>query len=171
MKWPEEITDRGFSNLVGSGRMLSVNKAEPSHREELCQVMEFRNFLNDFTLSSERSASEVAVWKHYLVFAQLFGIADKVSEQFSKLYPEMFGRVAEECGVDPVFLLYYISWNNRMSANYYKSAVSTAQGKSVHGYGRRHLLWRRRRIQRRRIRRGYALAAPEFAHHRLGDCK
>ena len=131
MKWPEEITDRGFSNLVGSGRMLSVNKAEPSHREALCQVMEFRNFLNDFTLSSERSASEVAVWKHYLVFAQLFGIADTVSEQFSKLYPEMFGRVAEECGVDPVFLLYYISWNNRMSANYYKSAVSTAQGKSA----------------------------------------
>ena len=42
------------------------------------------NFLKDFTLSKERGAVEVGLWKDYLVFAQLYGIADKVAEQFQK---------------------------------------------------------------------------------------
>ena len=36
----------------------------------------------------EREYFEVHVWEDYLIYAQLLGIADKVEEQFSKLYPK-----------------------------------------------------------------------------------
>ena len=35
----------------------------------------------------EREYFEVKTWEEYLIFAQLMGIADKVAEQFSKIYP------------------------------------------------------------------------------------
>ena len=37
----------------------------------------------------EKKFIEVHVWNEYLMFAELLGIADKVKEQFSKLYPEI----------------------------------------------------------------------------------
>ena len=36
----------------------------------------------------ERNYYEVHIWEEYLIFASLLGIADKVEEQFSKLYPK-----------------------------------------------------------------------------------
>ena len=36
----------------------------------------------------EREYFEVHIWEEYLIYAQLLGIADKVEEQFSKLYPK-----------------------------------------------------------------------------------
>lgn len=47
----------------------------------------FKKFLLDFSIMPEREYKEVAVWENYLIFANLLGIADKVSEQFSKIYP------------------------------------------------------------------------------------
>jgi len=47
-----------------------------------------KNFLDDFTLSKERYAEEVKLWKEYLVYAQFHGIASKVAKQFTKLIPK-----------------------------------------------------------------------------------
>ena len=58
--------------------------------EERRKVVEFKNFLNDFTISEERGAPEAALWQEYLVFAQLFGIADKVAKNLKKLYPKLY---------------------------------------------------------------------------------
>ena len=37
----------------------------------------------------EKEHIDVKLWDEYLIFAELFGIADKVREEFKKLYPDM----------------------------------------------------------------------------------
>ena len=46
-----------------------------------------RKYLKDFSLVDERGAQEVALWKDYLVFATLFGIADQVLRDMKKINP------------------------------------------------------------------------------------
>ena len=39
---------------------------------------------------NEREAKEVYLWKDYLIYASLYGIASEVSRQFEELYPKYF---------------------------------------------------------------------------------
>ena len=65
-------------------------------KEERCNLMRFKRFLSQFTLSEIREVPEVALWEEYLVFAQLFGIADRVSKSLNKLYPKQFANYTPE---------------------------------------------------------------------------
>ena len=58
-------------------------------QEERCHAIEFKNYLNDFTLASERQAPEVGLWKQYMILAASLGIADKVFKNFEKLFPKV----------------------------------------------------------------------------------
>ena len=57
--------------------------------DEAEQLMGLKNFLKDFTLINTREPIEVNLWDEYLMYAQIFGIADEVAKQFKKLYPEI----------------------------------------------------------------------------------
>lgn len=122
--WPGEIGSRGFANLVEKGYLRGSHKAVGGKEAELRKVIELKNFLKDFTLSGERVAEEVKLWKDYLVYAQMFGIASKVAKQFKNLYPEFFSEVAESTGLDSMQLLYMVSWTNRLSSSGYAAALS-----------------------------------------------
>lgn len=78
-------------------------------RDEAQQVYGFWNFLNDFTLVKERAIQEVALWNDYLVFATLFGIADKVRADMRKIAPDLqvFDKLTREIvdSTTPVALL------------------------------------------------------------------
>ena len=89
-------------------------------------MVEFQNFLKEFTLSDQREAVEVKLWKDYLVYAQLFGIADKVAKQFKKLYPAQFDQLAKETGMDSHTLLWTMYWTNSMSTKAFNNAASRA---------------------------------------------
>ena len=58
--------------------------------ERCRQVFGLKQFLIDFTLANERHAVEVALWKDYLVYAELFGIAKQVRKDMMKINPEYF---------------------------------------------------------------------------------
>ncbi len=47
-----------------------------------------KKYLDEFTLIAEREITEVSLWKEYMIYATLFGIADKVINQFKQVYPE-----------------------------------------------------------------------------------
>ena len=49
-----------------------------------------KKFLKEFTLLDERGAQEVGLWKDYMVYATLFGIADQVIRDMKKINPEYF---------------------------------------------------------------------------------
>ena len=59
-----------------------------SVREEALNLMGLKKFLLEYSLVSDKQNIEVHILEDYLVFAQLLGIADKVEEQFSKIYPD-----------------------------------------------------------------------------------
>lgn len=46
-------------------------------------------FLKEFSDMKNKEAIEVKLWDEYLMFAYLFGMADKVAKQFKNLYPEI----------------------------------------------------------------------------------
>ncbi|MBR5072388.1 MAG: DUF2207 domain-containing protein [Bacteroidales bacterium] len=74
-------------NIVSGKKFSDKGKIEAQH------VMGFKNFLNDFTLSSERESVEVGLWKDYLVYASLYGIADKVAKELKDIDPRVFEQV------------------------------------------------------------------------------
>lgn len=76
--------NKGFAGR--SGRKISNLTAKG--REELAEVIGLKKYLEDFSLISEREISETVIWQDYMVYATLFGIADKVMKQFEKVYPE-----------------------------------------------------------------------------------
>ncbi|MBO4434827.1 MAG: DUF2207 domain-containing protein, partial [Bacteroidales bacterium] len=126
------------STALGAGIPL-WSAASQEDRKHLVQL---KNFLQDFTLMNEREAGQVMLWKDYLVYAQLFGIADKVTENFKKLYPVEFKQFTEDMGMSAYSLLYTVNTTSSYaslmmsSAQTRRSEVQAAQYRSSGGGGR-----------------------------------
>ena len=133
--WPTRAKARGQGYMHDKHYFARGTTTTEEGAREACHVVEFKNFLNDFTLSKERGAVEVGLWKDYLVFAQLYGIADKVATQFQKLFPKEFQEMAETVGVDPNVMMRTIRVNNNMSTSAINRAVAKQQAGSIHGTG------------------------------------
>ena len=73
--------------LFGKTKSKKFKTLTSNLKTEAEHLVGFKKFLLDFSIMPEREYKEVAVWEEYLIFANLLGIADKVSEQFSKIYP------------------------------------------------------------------------------------
>lgn len=64
--------------------------------QEVNQVYGLRKFLKEFTLLDERGVKEVGLWKEYMVFATLFGIAKQVYKDLKKIWPEYAALAPQE---------------------------------------------------------------------------
>ena len=123
--WPGSVLFRGREIVMSTLH---------NYRDEAAKLLKFKNFLSDFTLSEERGVPEVSLWGEYLVFAQLFGIADKVAEGFARLYPEEFAQYSESLGMDPVTMSRVLySWSV-MASNAFNAANAAKSGSSG-GFG------------------------------------
>ncbi len=58
-------------------------------REEAMRMKGLKQYLQEFSRIKEKEPIEVKLWNEYLMYAQIFGIAKEVMEQFKKLYPEV----------------------------------------------------------------------------------
>lgn len=104
-KNPEEITavvervkDDGETGFIALGGFVNgtgnrIKDLSDKGKQELSEVVGLKKYLDEFTLIAERSITETAIWKEYLIYAALFGIADKVIEQFKKVYPEKLPEI------------------------------------------------------------------------------
>jgi hypothetical protein len=135
LAWPDRAKARGRSILHEKNLLQHGSTTNDDGKVQACRVVEFKNFLNDFTLHQERGAGEVGLWKDYLVFAQLYGIADKVAEQFQKLYPKEFQELSESVGVNPNDMMRTIRVNNTMTTSAMNRAVGKYQAGSIKGTG------------------------------------
>lgn len=98
-QWIKATKTYGEKTFDRNGAVLN-NRFTRRGREMARTVPEFRNYLNDFSLINERQAREVALWDDYLTFASLFGIADKVENEFKALSPEYFRQKELTQGYD-----------------------------------------------------------------------
>ena len=116
--------------------------------EKRCQLVQFRNYLEDFTLSKVHEAPEAALWEEYLVFAELFGIADKVSKNLEKLYPEIYREYLSRAHTSSTSDLFRsvssssasllsaaISERNSRSYSSYSSSSSSSSSSRTRYYG------------------------------------
>lgn len=69
----------------------------PDGQKNARKLLGLRMFLKDFTLIGERETPEVTLWREYLVFGALFGIAETVAKQLKDINTEVF---EEEIGYD-----------------------------------------------------------------------
>lgn len=58
-------------------------------KKDAIEMKGLKNFLLEFASMDTKMPIEVKLWDEYLIYAQIFGIADKVIEQFKKFYPEI----------------------------------------------------------------------------------
>ena len=84
--------------------------------EERRHGIEFRNFLSDYTLINERGVPELGLWKQYMILAASLGIADKVAENFEKLYPKVMEEYTRETNLMDMATTYIILSDIRRSS-------------------------------------------------------
>ena len=73
-----------MTNMKSSRSLGTCSKDMKNVRD----VLGMKLFLEDFTLANQRHATEVALWKDYLVYAELFGIAKQVRKDMVQANPE-----------------------------------------------------------------------------------
>ena len=80
----EEETSRTdvMGMLEWEGRKREISK------KDLKELYGMKKFLLEFTLIGDKGIRELPLWREYMVYAQLFGIADKVSKNFREAYPD-----------------------------------------------------------------------------------
>ena len=126
----ESVTD-SFFNTLHTKTSLSNYK---DRQDEVRQVFGLRKFLKEFTLLDERGVNEVTLWKDYMIYATLFGIADQVIKDMKKINPEFFNmdRVAAQMA-DGMTLP---TINSALHSSYtraYMNKVNREQRASGHG--------------------------------------
>lgn len=90
-KWHDEenkigrdlFVERGAATLVQKSKWFGLVKSEVGQLNEkgidqFKEILGFKKFLDDFTLIGERASMEVELWDEYLIYAAIFGLAERV---------------------------------------------------------------------------------------------
>ena len=129
------LVNEGKAEIITLGKVFKYNvyQIDDSMMEEAEKMAGLKNFLKEFSMIKEREPIEVNLWNEYLMYAQIFGIADEVASQFKKLYPEVIQDM-ESMGYtyNDVVFVHTISSNGIKSAS---AAKSRAESYSSGGGG------------------------------------
>ena len=132
----ESVTD-SFISTLHTKTSISAYK---DRLDEVRQVFGLKKFLKEFTLLDERHVQEVALWKDYMIYATLFGIADQVISDMKKINPEYFNmdQVANQMADNmtlPMIRSTLLNSTSRAVAN--KAAREAAREARLSGRGGR----------------------------------
>ena len=142
-KWFDDVLKYQVRMLINEGKAEETTtgkvfkykayKIDGSMMQEAEQMAGLKKFLKEFSMIKEREPIEVNLWDEYLMYAQIFGIADEVAKQFNKLYPEIVENM-DRYGFDynDIIFIHTISSDGIRSAS---SARSAAQSYSSGGGG------------------------------------
>ena len=143
LKWFDDVLKYQVKMLVNEGKAEETTigkvfkykgyKIDSSIMLEAEQMAGLKKFLKEFSLIKEREPIEVNLWDEYLMYAQIFGIADEVAKQFKKLYPEIVENMDRYgLGYNDIIFIHSISSDGIRSAS---SARAAAQSYSSGGGG------------------------------------
>lgn len=106
--------------------MLIFNKRTKRGAEDYQKWKAFKRFLEDFGRFDEKELPEIVLWERYLVYANIFGIADKVGKTMKIKFNEINTNNQYSNGD---LLFDYMMWNNLNYSinNTVRSSVSTAR--------------------------------------------
>ena len=132
LKWFNEVLNNVAETLILEGMIIEEEKktlflkhkqytVSEELREEAKELKGLKQFLIEFTNIKEREAIEVHLFDEYLMFASIFGIADKVAKQFKELYPD----VIHDYDYDNVIFINSISRTGVRAASVAKSRAQS----------------------------------------------
>ncbi|MGM9876051.1 MAG: DUF2207 family protein [Bacilli bacterium] len=98
--------------------------------EDSSKLYGLKLYLDEFSSINTKEVMEVHLWDEYLMFAYVFGIADKVAKQLKNLYPEVL--VNNNIDFDTLLYINYISTRSVSAAS---TAKSRAESYSSGGGG------------------------------------
>ena len=98
--------------------------------EDRTKLYGLKLYLNEFSSINTKEVMEVQLWDEYLMFAYIFGIADKVAKQLKNLYPEVINNYDVDFNT-----LIYINYISTRSVNAANSARAKAESYSSGGGG------------------------------------
>ncbi len=140
LNWFDNVLNYENKRLEEEGKLVKQEKTtlkifkfttyqvNPSMKEEAIQMKGLKLFFNEFENMKDKSAIEVMLWEEYLMYAQIFGVADKVAKQFKQLYPD----VVTDYSYDSVIWINDFSYSGISSAT---TARSRAESYSSGGGG------------------------------------
>ena len=139
LNWFDSVVDDEFNKikdskyiLKGDQKQLLGTKAVYNATNELnevaMQLAGLKKFFNEFGSIGDKSAIEVKMWREYLMYAQIFGVANKVAKEFKKIYPTEI----MDTDVDTIILLNTFSTTSVSAAT---AARTRAQSYSAGGGG------------------------------------
>ena len=134
----ESITD-SFISTLHTKTGISAYK---DRLDEVRQVFGLKKFLKEFTLLDERGVNEVKLWKDYMIYATLFGIADQVIADMKKINPEYFNmdQVADQMANNMTLPMIRSTLLNSTSRAVANKAAREAQAHRISGRGG-HTSW------------------------------
>ncbi|MDO5096372.1 MAG: DUF2207 domain-containing protein [Peptostreptococcaceae bacterium] len=103
----------------------------------ITEALGFKKYLDDFTLIAEREVKEVELWDDYLVYAALFGIADKVAKEMKRINPDFVQQSEFYNGDADAWTTIYManSINRAMSSGYSSGRYESMGGSRSSGGG------------------------------------
>lgn len=139
-----------FVSLIATAIMGIELKDEYIERKN--RLMGLKRYLKEYSLLKERYPIEIALWDKYMVFACLFGIADKVAKEFKE---ELITRGLSEDEINETYAYIYIgnhinTFNSSvMAATYAGSSSGSSSSGGFHGGGGggRWWWWQRRLLK------------------------
>lgn len=92
--WVEQVSVAGQKNLSGNHwiEQNNNNKYTEDGQKKARELLGFKKYLQDFTLTGERETVEAHLWQEFLVYGALLGVADKVAKQLKDIDPVIFEK-------------------------------------------------------------------------------
>ncbi|SDB84443.1 Predicted membrane protein [Pelagirhabdus alkalitolerans] len=122
----EEVEVSYLGNLKAQ-----VTKGTEKGEELFNHIVQFENYLKDFSLIDERRAKEVALWDDLLIWASLYGIAEQVAEQLKDFHPTYF----EESNISYTNLYMMHIFSRNMSTGYSAGVNASSGGGGATSFG------------------------------------
>lgn len=103
--------------------------ANDKSRQSVQQLFGLKKYLKDFSLLNERHVGELSLWKEYMIYATLFGIADQVIRDMKRINPEYFNMddIANQMADDMTLPTIYSTFHNSTSRAWMSKAEREAR--------------------------------------------
>lgn len=135
--WIKDAEKLGRTNYINRGlveKKGSKYLIKDALKDEAIRLAGLKKFLNEFSRIKERQVIEVKLWKEYLIYAQIFGIAKEVASQFKDYYPEVVTYNDGNSNLDIMDVIILNNLSNNV-VNAASSARSAANNYNAGGGG------------------------------------
>ena len=144
--WMKDTYNQSYTDSFIQILHAKTGISNYKHRlDEVRQLFGLKKFLKEFSLLDERHVQEVGLWKDYMIYATLFGIADQVIKDMKKINPEYFNmdqvahQMADSTTLPTIYSTMHSSTTRAAMNKAEREARAAARARSSGGGG--HSSW------------------------------